>query len=400
MDLIVNEVVEFKVIHIAYRNSVVKLLSGASVIKNCLSVLRQTCFTEALADISLVRAVEYRCHDLPAELLCGHAEVDLKHLTDIHTGRNAERVQADIKRCSVLEERHILLRQYTGNNALVSMAARHLIADRDLTLLCDIAADKLIYSGRKLIAVLSCKDLNVNDNTGFSVRNFKRAVSYLSCLFTEDRAEESFLSCQLGFALWCDLADQNIARSYLCAYSYDTVLVEVFQSVLGNVGDISCDLLCAELGITALQLVFLDMNGRILVLLNKVFVEQYGVLIVIALPCHKADESVLSEGNFSVAGRRSVGNDLMLFYSFALVNDRALVCAGSRIGALELDKIIGMQRAAVLPYDDLIGTYALNNAGGCGNDRNAGVEAGLIFHTGSDDRGLGFEKRNSLSLHI
>ena len=40
---------------------------------------------------------------------------------------------------AVRQERHILLRQNAGNDTLVAVTACHLIADRDLTLLRDIA---------------------------------------------------------------------------------------------------------------------------------------------------------------------------------------------------------------------------------------------------------------------
>ena len=42
---------------------------------------------------------------------------------------------------AVRQERHILLRKNTGNDTLVSVTARHLIADGNLALLCDVNAD-------------------------------------------------------------------------------------------------------------------------------------------------------------------------------------------------------------------------------------------------------------------
>ena len=53
------------------------------------------------------------------------------------------------------------------------MTAGHLIADSDLTLLSDVADNAHIYACAEFVAVLACEYLNVNDNTGFTVRNLE-----------------------------------------------------------------------------------------------------------------------------------------------------------------------------------------------------------------------------------
>ena len=72
--------------------------------------------------------------------------MDLQHLSDIHTGRHAQRVKHDIKRASVGQERHILNRKHAGNNTLVTVTSGHLIAHRNLTLLGNVDADCLVYA--------------------------------------------------------------------------------------------------------------------------------------------------------------------------------------------------------------------------------------------------------------
>ena len=169
MNLIVNKVMQLEIIHISDCYRIIKRLAGASVIKLGLGV---TCerysreiktrrililiirgfgsffsHGEALSDIVLMRAVKNRRADIPAERSRGVAKVYLEHLTDIHTGRNAQRVKNYIKRGAVRQERHILARENTGNNALVAVTSRHFIADRNLTLLCYIAAHDNINSG-------------------------------------------------------------------------------------------------------------------------------------------------------------------------------------------------------------------------------------------------------------
>ena len=53
------------------------------------------------------------------------------------------------------------------------MTACHLIADRKLTLLSNVATNHLVYAGAELVAVFSCEHLNVNDDTVLTVRHTK-----------------------------------------------------------------------------------------------------------------------------------------------------------------------------------------------------------------------------------
>ena len=72
--------------------------------------------------------------------------MDLKHLSDVHTGRHAQRIQYNIKRTAIWQERHILYRKHAGNNTLITMTSSHLITYRNLTFLSDIDTYRLIYS--------------------------------------------------------------------------------------------------------------------------------------------------------------------------------------------------------------------------------------------------------------
>ena len=134
------------------------------------------------------------------------------------------------------------------------MTSCHLVSDGDLSLLSYIASYYLVNSGRKLVAVISCEYLNIYNGTCLAVRNLEGVVSYLSCLLTEDSSEKSFLCGQLGLALRCYLTNKDIARTDLGTYPDDTVLVQILQSVLTNVGDVSCDLLGSELGISCFEI--------------------------------------------------------------------------------------------------------------------------------------------------
>ena len=195
--------------------------------------------------------------------------MNLQNLSDIHTGRYAQRVQYDIQRTSVRKERHILYRKYTGNDTLVTMTASHLIADGNLSLLCNVDANGLIYARRQLVAVLSGKYLGINDDTVRAVRYLQGGITNLSCLLTEDRAQQALLCGQLGLSLRGYLTYQDITGTNLCTDADDTALVQIFQCILADTRNISCDLFRSQLGITGFCLIFLNMDGGVYILLNQ-----------------------------------------------------------------------------------------------------------------------------------
>ena len=96
----------------------------------------------------------------------------LQDLSDVHSGRYAQRVQHDIQRTSVRQERHILYRKYAGNDTLVTMTSCHLITYRNLTFLGNVNADSLVYARSQLVAVLSGKYFCVDDDAVSTVRYF------------------------------------------------------------------------------------------------------------------------------------------------------------------------------------------------------------------------------------
>ena len=74
-------------------------------------------------------------------------------LTDVHTGRYAQRVQNDVDRTAVLVMGHILDRTDLGDNTLVTVTTRHLVTRLDATLDGQIDLDDLQYARRQVIAL-------------------------------------------------------------------------------------------------------------------------------------------------------------------------------------------------------------------------------------------------------
>ena len=355
---------------------------------------------EALDDVAFVRAVEDGGRDLEPEDLRRDAEMDLKHLTDVHTGRNAQRVQNDVERRTVGKERHVFGGQDARNDALVPVAARHLVADRDLSLLGDIDADDLVDAGSEVGGIGAVVDLDVHDDARLAVRQAERRIADLARLLAEDRAEQTLLGGEFGLALRGDFTDQDIAGADLGTDLDDTVAVQILQRVVADVRDLAGDLLRAEFGVARLDRVFLNVDRGVNVLADQTLVQKDGVLVVVALPGHKADQRVLAERDLAVRRCRTVGDHLTRLDPFALCDDGALVDRGALVGAFELQEFVDVFSSAVGQDDDLVRRDAFDHAALVRDHDRARVERRLVLHTGRDDRRLGGHQRHRLLLHV
>src|SRR6267378_4056010 len=89
-----------------------------------------------------------------AEFLGSPAEVRLEYLSNVHTRRNAERIENDLHRSAVRHVRHVFLRHDAGDDTLVAVAAGHLVADGELALHGDVGLDELDDARGQLVALL------------------------------------------------------------------------------------------------------------------------------------------------------------------------------------------------------------------------------------------------------
>ena len=116
--------------------------------------------------------------------------------------------------------------------------------------------------------------------------------------------------------------------------------VKLAQRVVADVGDIACDLLRPKLCVARFNFVFLDMDRGINIIFYKALVDQNGVLVVVALPCHEADEHVAPKADLAARRRRAVGDHLPDGNFLALFDNWALIDAGSLVGAHKLDQVV------------------------------------------------------------
>ena len=324
----------------------------------------------------------------------------LEDLADVHPARHAERVEDDVDRAAVGQERHVLLRQDLGDDALVAVAAGHLVADRDLALLGDGHPDEPIDARLEVVVPLASELPDLDHLAPLAMRQAERAVLHLASLLAEDRPQQALLRGQLGLALGRDLADEDVARPDLRADVDDALLVEVLEGLLADVGDVPGDLLGPELRVARLDLVLLDVDAGEEVVADEPIADDDGVLVVAALPAHERDEDVPPEGELATVGRRGVGDGLALGDPAADVDDRALVDARPLVAADELLEAILVELAGVGLDPDPVGGDARDDARPEGHDDLAGVARGALLDAGADDRRLGLEERDGLALHV
>ena len=299
MDFVVDQVVQLQHVHVANGDRLRVRFAGTTVEQHSLAVvsdqlvavaIRQGAGKQAL-DGFRTNAIEHRgCHrcarlalfgalrnvllpsgfdirvegDVPAGMR-NPAQMQFQHLSKVHSRRHTQRVQHDVDRSTIREERHILFRQNAGDNALVAMSAGELVALGDLTMLRNVDADHLVHAVRQLVAVFfgvfAGDLLDVNHRTGLAVRHTQRGVTHFAALLTEDGAQQALFRSQLGFTLRGDLTHQNVAGFDFGADADNATLIEVGHRVFADVRQITGDLLGTQLGFAGVDLVFLDVNG-------------------------------------------------------------------------------------------------------------------------------------------
>ncbi len=326
--------------------------------------------------------------------------MDLQDLSRVHSGRDAERVEDDVDRGAVLQERHVLDRQDLRDDALVAVTAGELVTVGDLALLGDVDADQLVHARGKLVALLAVEDAHADDLADLAVGHLQGGVADLAGLLAEDRAEQALLRGQLGLALRRDLADQDVAGDDFGTDADDAALVEVGEDLLGDVRDVPGDLLGAQLGVTGVDLVLLDVDRGEDVVLHEALRQDDRVLVVVALPRHERHEQVLAERHLAVFGGGAVGEDLALDDAVALVHDDLLVHRGALVRAGELVQAVRDVRAVVVGDRDVVGRQLLDDAVLLGLEHVAGVGGAAVLHAGADERGLRLNQRHRLTHHV
>ena len=279
MDLVVHQVQQLQDVGHADRDRLGVRLAGAPVVQQRLAdvvdhldaVAVGLDRADRLQDLVLARAVEHRGGDVgrarrgsTPSFVKPHSAASPRWASStwprFMRRRHTHRVQDDVHRRAVGHEGHVLFGQDRGDDALVAVAPRQLVAVGDLALLGHVDAHQLVHAGRQLVAVVAVEHAHADHLAALAVRHLERGVAHLARLLTEDRAQQPLLGRELGLALGGDLAHQVVPGVDLGPDAHDPALVEVLQDLLGDVGDVAGDLLGAELGVAGVDLVLLDVD--------------------------------------------------------------------------------------------------------------------------------------------
>ncbi len=87
----------------------------------------------------------------------------------------------------------------------------------------------MIYARRQFALFVAREDLDLDHLATLAVRHTERGIFHLARLLAKDRAQQLLFRRQFGFALWRDLADQNVAGAHLGADVNDAMLVQMAQ---------------------------------------------------------------------------------------------------------------------------------------------------------------------------
>ena len=84
-------------------------------------------FVQELAQLAGFALLFQHTVDTLADTFCRPTQVNFQNLTDVHTGRYAQRVQYDVHRTTVRHVRHVFHRQNARYHTFVTVATRHFV---------------------------------------------------------------------------------------------------------------------------------------------------------------------------------------------------------------------------------------------------------------------------------
>ena len=147
---------------------------------------------------------------------------------------------------------------------------------------------------------------------------------------------------------------------------------------------------------------------------HQTLVDENSVFEVVAAPAHERHEQVLAERELAAVGGRTIREAIAKLDLVALLDDRLLVEASSRVAAAELlkvvapDAILGIVRElrlagrklAVLGDDDHFCRDVSDNTVGERRDDDLRVLGSDAFKAGTDIRTLRSHQRHALTHHV
>ena len=400
VDLVLDHVVEFQDVHVADGDVLLERLAGAAVEEFHLAVLIETGGLEFTANFFFGCACECRTDGLIVKRVGGKTEVEFHDLTEVHTGRHAERSEDDVDRATVGGVRHIFLRQDAGDDALVAVAAGEFVANEHRAELRHFHVDLLNDAGFHRVTVLAGKDLHADDAAFLAVFEAQRRVFHIAGLVAEDGTEQALFRGELRLPFRRHFADENVAGADFGADADDAVLVEVAELGFRNVRNVVGGFLRPELGVAHVTDELLDVDRREFAVLHEALGDDDGVFVVGAGPGHERDEHVLTERELTAVGGGRVREQVARFDRLSDRNRRALVQHSEAVGADEVHQRIRNFFAFGVFEGDALAVGGSDNAVVSGEHEAAGIARGDALHAGADERRFRRDARYRLLLHV
>ena len=138
--------VQFDHVDDSHRCLLVETFAGLTVKQEGMTEFRQACVVDVHIDLIHCCTVEDRSGKTHTQFFTGPSEGGFVDLTEVHTAWYAQRVQYDINRCSVFQERHVFLANDLGNDTLVTVATGHFISHFKLALHSEVNLGQLQYA--------------------------------------------------------------------------------------------------------------------------------------------------------------------------------------------------------------------------------------------------------------
>src|SRR5437667_433878 len=374
-----------------------------------------------------------------AKFLGSPAEVRLEYLSNVHTRRNAERIDNDLHRSAVRHVRHVFLRHDAGDNALVAVAAGHLVADGKLALHGDVGLDQLDDARGQLIALLEfvlalLGDLAEHvDLARGHLLDFLDLLDEQRVLFIElqtlEVARGDFLddlACEfdaLGQQPLVGLLVVQVGLENFSAEKIREALEALIREDADFVGQVLLQLedLRGFDGLVALVL-FSALAGKDLDVhdgaLDARRAVQRSVANIAGLFAEDGAEQFFfrRERGFAL-GRNLADKNVTRLHDGADADDSAFVevakerLADARVlvRTLELDELIDVRAHFAAEHAGVIGLHAHDNALGVdliddafafAEHHRAGITRGHAFHAGADERRFALDERHGLALHV
>src|SRR5690606_28874330 len=152
---------------------------------------------------------------------------------------------------------------------------------------------------------------------------------------------------------------------------------------------------------------FLDVDRGIAVVGHDLLGDQDRVFEVVAVPGHEGDQHVLTESQFAQVGRSAISQHVTTSHHVTALHDGALVDVGVLVGTRVLDQVVDIYTDfardvlfVVHANHDTLGVDVVHDTATTCLYGGAGVNRHSAFDAGADQRLLGAQARNCLTLHV